>query len=194
VLFRSSDTDQLTGLSNRRFLDGLLAREWARSRRYGQHLSVLLIDVDHFKQVNDVHGHLTGDRCLQTMAACIKGMLRQMTDHAARYGGEEFCVVLPETDLPGAAVVAERIRAKIESTSVVDHHLSLRLTVSIGVACATATSSPGSVDELMQMADKALYQSKSDGRNRVTSAAGSVSSNGFGTPAVPAAGHLLRIK
>jgi diguanylate cyclase len=189
-----SDTDQLTGLNNRRFLDGLLEREWARSRRYGQHLAVLLIDVDHFKQVNDVHGHLTGDRCLQSLAACIKGMLRQMTDQAARYGGEEFCVVLPETDSAGAMVVAERIRAKIEATPVVEHHLVLRVTVSIGVACATANDDLKGVDDLLQMADQALYQSKAGGRNRVTPAVGPFSANGIEAIAVQPAIPLVRIK
>lgn len=181
-----SDTDQLTGLYNRRYLDGLIEAEWARSRRYGHHLSVLLIDVDHFKQVNDVHGHLTGDRCLQVLAGCIKGGLRQMTDHATRYGGEEFCVVLPETDLDGAGVVAERIRAKVEATPVVDNGLVLKITVSIGVACAPTGHRLQTVDQLMQMADGALYRSKSDGRNRVTAAPPAVADDPpFGPAVVP---------
>ncbi|MBI5896648.1 MAG: diguanylate cyclase [Desulfobacterales bacterium] len=178
-----SDTDQLTGLSNRRFLDGLLAREWARSRRYGHHLAVLLIDVDHFKQVNDAHGHLTGDRCLQALAGCIKGMLRQMTDQAARYGGEEFFVVLPETDLPGALVVAERLRAKVEATPMVDHDLILKITISIGVAHLAPDAVIEGVEKLVQMADTALYESKAGGRNRVTPAT-----------SVKPASHLLRVK
>ncbi len=186
-----SDTDQLTGLRNRRFLDGALEREWARSRRYGHHMALLMIDVDHFKRVNDVHGHLTGDRCLQVLAGCIQGLLRQMTDHAARYGGEEFCVVLPETDLPGALVVAERIRAKVESMPIMDHNLVLKITVSIGVAHLAPDAAIEGVETLVQQADTALYQSKAGGRNRVTAA--SPPSDLSATDVRPA-GHLQRVK
>jgi diguanylate cyclase len=186
-----SDTDQLTGLRNRRFLDGLLEREWARSRRYGHHMAVLLIDVDHFKRVNDEHGHLTGDRCLQVLAGCIQGALRQMSDHAARYGGEEFFVVLPETDLPGAIVVAERIRAKVEATPIVDHDSILKITVSIGVAHLAPDAVIEGVETLVQLADTALYQSKAGGRNRVTAA--SPPANLSVTDVRPA-GHLQRVK
>jgi diguanylate cyclase (GGDEF)-like protein len=161
-----SNTDQLTGLHNRRYLDDLLLEEWERARRYQRKLAVILLDIDHFKQVNDVHGHLVGDECLREMAIRIRNGLRWPSDQAARFGGEEFCVVLPETTVEGAMTVAERIRMLIECQPVATTIGSLPLTVSAGV-CALIPDTGTSITQLLKIADQALYAAKEAGRNRV---------------------------
>jgi len=160
-LERMSTVDGLTNLFNRRYLDTRLSAELTRSNRYKTDLAVFLFDVDHFKKFNDEHGHDQGDRVLQSLAASVKTTVRE-TDIACRYGGEEFFVILPETDLEGARVIAERVREEIEKTDVD----GLNVTVSIGVA----TSKKGLVTDflkLIQSADKALYIAKDNGRNNV---------------------------
>lgn len=154
-------TDALTGLCNRRALSDRLAAEFGRARRYGSPLSLLMMDVDQFKQYNDTFGHPAGDRVLRTVGHMLHDQAR-LTDLPARYGGEEFAVVLPETDALGALVAAERIRRALES-----HAWPLRpVTVSIGVC--TLHSGLADADALLAAADSALYRSKAAGRNRVT--------------------------
>lgn len=161
-------TDPLTRVLNRRALTERLVAETDRVRRYDSTVSLMLIDLDHFKQVNDHYGHLVGDDVLAEMAAYLQGAVRSV-DVVARYGGEEFVVVLPETGAAGASAFAERLREGVES-----HAFSrgggqtLQLTASIGVA---TFPSPGieSVDDLLAAADQALYRAKAEGRNRVRS-------------------------
>ncbi len=156
-------TDALTGLPNRRQFDHFIAREWRRAGRTGASVSMLLIDADRFKDVNDRFGHVQGDEVLRKLAAAIAESIRRPGDLAARYGGEEFAVVMPDTDGPGARRVAEAIRARVADLQVRD---GVGLTVSIGVASAR----PGpeaSVSDLIAGADAALYGAKSAGRDRV---------------------------
>ncbi|MFK3796476.1 diguanylate cyclase [Pseudomonas sp. NPDC088444] len=158
-------TDGLTGLANRRRLDMVLRQEWARSMRSGTPLSLLMIDVDHFKAFNDRHGHHGGDVALRNVAKTLAANIRRPGDLAARYGGEEFMVVLPETDLRGAYALAEKIRIAIESLPPYASETH-PVTVSIGVA----SQRPRSGDKQPQLladADTALYQAKRNGRNRV---------------------------
>jgi diguanylate cyclase (GGDEF)-like protein len=159
-------TDALTGLPNRRRLAEVLSAEWSRALRPKTPLAVGMIDIDHFKGYNDHYGHPAGDRCLRLVATTLAGHVRG-TDHTARYGGEEFAVVLPDTDLVRARVVAERVRAAVEALDE-PHAAAPRgfVTVSIGVAAVVPTST-GSADELMRSADAHLYEAKRAGRNRV---------------------------
>jgi diguanylate cyclase (GGDEF)-like protein/PAS domain S-box-containing protein len=157
--------DPLTGLYNRGELDRLLLEEVQRSARYSHPLSVLMIDVDHFKGINDTYGHQVGDEVLRNLAQMLTSFLRAM-DHAGRYGGEEFLITLPETTATEAQVVAERIRKGIADSSVaLSSGLDISFTVSIGVA----THPDHGVDEdsVLSAADEALYRAKNSGRNRV---------------------------
>ncbi len=154
-----SQMDALTGLANRRGFDARLSEEVARSKRYGHALSLLMIDIDDFKQVNDRFGHGTGDESLRATARAIESSVRSI-DIAARYGGEEFAVILPETSADGAVVVAERIRRANESSTV-----PVETTVSIGGAEVDPSDADGS--RLIAAADAALYVAKRSGKNRV---------------------------
>jgi diguanylate cyclase (GGDEF)-like protein len=161
-------TDSLTGLGNRRAFDDTAQTEWDRARRQRRPLSVLVIDVDHFKGFNDRYGHSAGDGALAAVARCIHASLQRPGDAAMRYGGEEFAVLLPDTDLHGAAHVAERIRASVQQRAL-QHADSAHgvLTVSIGLAC----SEQGDYRQFRAMvdaADAALYGAKGSGRNQVT--------------------------
>ena len=158
-------TDGLTGLFNHRHFQEVLARELERARRYKHTLSLLLMDIDHFKSFNDTYGHPVGDLVLKEIAACIHTSIR-VNDIPARYGGEEFTVIIPETDQQGALVIAERIRTTIQNHCINSLNRELRVTVSIGFASFPATAS--SQPELIDRADKALYYSKEHGRNRAT--------------------------
>ncbi|HEY5546450.1 MAG TPA: diguanylate cyclase [Gemmatimonadaceae bacterium] len=161
-----AQTDPLTKALNRRALGERLAAEMERVRRYSTTLSLLLIDLDHFKQINDTHGHLAGDDVLIEVAALLQRVVRAV-DIVARYGGEEFVVVLPETGAPGAEAFAERLRELIEEESfAVFRGAPIRLTTSIGVACFPGFA-VDSVEDLLANADQALYRAKADGRNRV---------------------------
>jgi diguanylate cyclase (GGDEF)-like protein len=167
-----ANTDPLTGLSNRRAFEEALAREWLRCIRSRHAVSLLMLDADCFKLFNDRYGHPAGDRVLQQVARCIEAGVRRPADTCARYGGEEFIVLLPETDIQGAAVVAERIRGGFASLDI-PHADSPhgRATVSVGVAMAWP--SPGEAAAmLVQQVDLALYQAKATGRNRVVLAQG----------------------
>jgi diguanylate cyclase (GGDEF)-like protein len=160
-------TDPLTGLMNRRGFDDNLAREWRRCRRAGKPVSLLMLDVDHFKQYNDHYGHQAGDGVLRTVADCIVAKIRRPGDIAARYGGEEFSVVLPDTDFTAACRIAEVIRASTEALAIQHGSGSALVTVSIGVSYAEP-GELGAADALVAVADSALYESKALGRNRVT--------------------------
>lgn len=165
-----SDTDQLTGLKNRRFLNLYIEKEFARAQRYQHPIAVLMIDVDHFKSINDNYGHPVGDDCLTEVANRIRKEMRWPSDTAARYGGEEFCVVLPETAGDGAQIVAERIRHKIESDPIPTRSRHLSLTVSVGMHVAIPTLDSTAAD-FISLADAALYEAKQNGRNRIISSA-----------------------
>jgi len=166
---RLATTDGLTGLLNRRTLNTLLAARVREAQRYRRPLSLLLLDVDHFKKVNDTHGHPAGDAVLRGVAAVARAQARD-TDLVARYGGEELAVVLPETDAAGARAIAERLRAAVEGTSHATEQGALRVTVSVGVA--TWPGGGQTPDELLTTADRALYRAKQTGRNRVESGPG----------------------
>jgi diguanylate cyclase (GGDEF)-like protein len=157
--------DSLTGLYNRRHFEALAAAEWARFQRYLRPLSVLIIDVDHFKAVNDHFGHDVGDNVLKIIANVCNAAKRD-SDVSARIGGEEFALLLPETSETAAYVVAERLCAMVRECSPIIQGEKLNLTVSVGIA--TATVSMSGVAALMKRGDDALYQSKRGGRDRVT--------------------------
>jgi diguanylate cyclase (GGDEF)-like protein len=154
--------DSLTGLANRRAVEEILAAEISRAQRFKHQLAVVLLDLDHFKDINDNFGHAAGDVMLRAVSRLLTSLARQ-GDTVARWGGEEFVVVLPETDLPGARRFAERLRRTIEAHAVGDMHTS--------ASCGVATMLPeDTVEELLSAADRALYQAKSNGRNRTETA------------------------
>ena len=162
-----SITDGLTGLANRRHFDEVLDNEYARLRRSGAPLSLVLLDVDYFKLFNDTYGHPCGDDCLRQVAALIAGLVNRASDLAARYGGEEFALILPETDAQGAVALAERLRSGIEQLAI-PHSASKasHVTASLGVITVVPTTLPLAGDAI-KLADTQLYQAKADGRNRV---------------------------
>jgi diguanylate cyclase (GGDEF)-like protein len=164
-LARLSVTDPLTGLRNRRFAEWFLARELERARRHGNSLAVLVADLDDFKRVNDEHGHPVGDAALRHVGALLAQHVRK-TDVCARWGGEEFLILLAQVPLEGALALAERQRAAIEASPLaLPDGRRVELTISIGVA--TAARSDRTPDELVLAADRALYDAKAAGRNRV---------------------------
>lgn len=166
-LERRANTDSLTGLPNRRHLVELAEQELARSLRYDCDFSLLLLDVDHFKRINDTYGHKAGDVALQALAEQCHATLREV-DISGRFGGEEFAIILPETANGQAMEVAERLRQEIAAMTIpLAQGESLQMTVSIGVA--TLRPPVTNIDELLQQADKALYAAKQDGRNRTRS-------------------------
>ena len=168
-LERMAQYDGLTNLANRRAFDERLKGDWSLSQRNKKPISLLFMDIDHFKQFNDIYGHQAGDDCLVTVAETIKGQCLRPSDFAARYGGEEFTIILPATDKGGAHVIAERIRKAVygidwkhSGNSAAD-----RVTISIGIA--TMTPERGQIDGsiLIKAADGALYKAKELGRNRI---------------------------
>lgn len=163
--------DALTGVANRRRLQLALEDEWSRSRRSRSPLAFALLDLDHFKQLNDTKGHREGDRCLQIVARFLSGSLGRHSDLVARYGGEEFAVLLPETDLDGALLVAEQLRQGIEDLPIFPQPAPAGgVTASVGVAAMIPASSQR-LEDLVEAADLALYRAKTEGRNRVCAAA-----------------------
>jgi len=170
-LRRLSYQDGLTGVANRRHFDDALAREWRRSAREKDPLSLIMIDIDLFKAYNDAYGHQKGDECLKQVAQSIRSELKRPGDLAARYGGEEFVVILPDTDMEGAVAVAEKIQNSVEGLRIPHQasDVSDHVTVSQGVATAIAdpTDTP---EALVKAADQALYQAKKAGRNQVATA------------------------
>jgi diguanylate cyclase (GGDEF)-like protein len=165
VVFRMRITDGLTSLHNRKQLDTLVEEELARARRHGRDLSVLMLDIDHFKKINDTHGHLTGDSVLRALASLLQKRLRP-NDKLGRYGGEEFCAILPETSLENAAVIAEELRALVAATPFRAESLEINVTISIG---AGALREGMGATDLYSSADQMLYQAKRTGRNKVCS-------------------------
>ena len=165
-------TDALTGLFNRRYLQRRLKGELARASRYGTPLSCLFIDADHFKLINDTHGHPTGDRVLQEMAHRLKTCLRA-SDIATRYGGEEFALILPNTRMDEATVLAQRIRQEIATRPIAFDKSGRPLTVTVSIGVSQMILRPHQQnhealsDRILADADVALYQAKVDGRNRV---------------------------
>jgi diguanylate cyclase (GGDEF)-like protein len=160
-----SNTDHLTGLNNRRYLMKALAREMDRAQRKKSVLSLVILDVDHFKHINDTYGHQSGDEVLKAVAVAARFGLR-LYDVAARYGGEEFVLMLPETPLTGGMVVAERLRIRVAALSFTPPLNQLTVTGSLGIASYPSLA-VFDVETLLQQADVALYQAKRNGRNRV---------------------------
>jgi diguanylate cyclase (GGDEF)-like protein len=159
--------DGLTGLANRRCFDDTLHGEWQRALRQQQPLSLLMVDVDNFKQYNDAYGHLGGDECLQRIAAAVANEMRA-NDLVARYGGEEFAVILPNQSLKGAAIVAERIRCRVEQLHLPNLGSQPHV-VTVSIGAATALASPDTdPSQLVATADSALYRAKHMGRNRIS--------------------------
>jgi diguanylate cyclase (GGDEF)-like protein len=162
-LDRLSRTDELTGALNRRGILAILETEIARSRRTGAPLAVLTLDIDHFKRINDDHGHPAGDLVIQKIADMLQSEMRK-SDMLGRFGGEEFLIILPALDKPGACLAAERLRQAVDASEIALDADTVRVTVSIGVAVLNETDTQ---KELLARSDKALYAAKSAGRNRV---------------------------
>jgi len=167
-LERQSMLDPLTGIPNRRYFSDAFDKEWKRAQRKNEHISILMMDLDFFKAVNDAHGHVYGDHCLVEIAKTIGSELQRGIDVVARYGGEEFIVLLPDTDLEGAGAVAAGMQTAIAHLNIVNKASPFdgQLTVSIGIATARPSSAM-SPAELIARADHALYRAKREGRNRI---------------------------
>jgi two-component system, cell cycle response regulator len=163
-IYRLMTVDGLTQIYNRRYFDEALEREFNRSKRYSRTLSIIVFDIDHFKRVNDTHGHLAGDGLLRQLASTVKSRLRR-EDVYARTGGEEFGILLPEIPLEGARTTAEKVRRIVETMQVKFDQLVIPCTVSLGVTATDGTEQVGT--ELYQRADGNLYTAKNNGRNRV---------------------------
>jgi two-component system, cell cycle response regulator len=167
-LFEASTRDGLTGLYNRRYLDERLAAEVSFAHRHKHLLGFLLFDIDHFKKVNDTHGHLVGDAVLQTVGGRLVGLVRA-EDVVARYGGEELAVLVRGVSVEGLTVLAERLRRAVSELLVVFDGGAVRVTVSVGVATLQECDEHATGDLLIALADERLYRAKSEGRNRVVS-------------------------
>jgi diguanylate cyclase (GGDEF)-like protein len=165
-----ANADALTGLGNRRGFDEQLEAEWRRAIRAHEPMAILLMDVDLFKSYNDIYGHIGGDECLRSIAGVIAGSLHRISDRASRFGGEEFAVILPNTELSGALIVAENIRQAVAAMNLPHpHNPHGHQTISIGVA-ATIPTQEESALSLLTQSDHALYRAKDLGRNRVEAA------------------------
>lgn len=162
-------TDYLTGCFNRQYLHKNLDNELKRSKRYQKCLSIAICDIDHFKLINDKYGHQCGDHVLSEFAGIIRPNIRDGIDTLVRYGGEEFLLLLPETDLSGALLIADRLRRRIEETPIVWEETAIRITASFGIAAYDYGGSHQitNSDDLIMIADKNLYQAKANGRNVV---------------------------
>ncbi len=158
-------TDALTGLGNRGAMETAIDHQWQMAQRYNQHFCILMLDIDHFKSINDTYGHAVGDKVIKTVASVIKETTRQ-TDRVYRYGGEEFVVILNKSELVGAAVISERIREAVAALTINNEKSeeAINVTISIGGSCSAHNSH---IEDLMQQADKVLYYAKNNGRNQV---------------------------
>ncbi|MBL8920691.1 MAG: GGDEF domain-containing protein [Myxococcaceae bacterium] len=163
-IYRLTTVDGLTQVHNRRSFDEVIERELSRCRRYGRTLSLVLIDVDHFKKINDTFGHLAGDAVLKEVASAIKKRIRK-EDHLSRYGGEEFAVLTPEIDLKGARAMAEKLRRMIEKHEFSFDDEVIPVTISCGVG--TLGKKGDTSAALVQRADEKLYEAKAAGRNQI---------------------------
>ena len=164
-----SITDPLTGSYNRGYLNERLPGEIKRAMRYGSPLSLIMSDIDHFKEVNDTHGHLTGDRALRELVQSIRESIRDDLDWVARYGGEEFVIVLPETDVEGAIRLAERMRRDLSQRAIEARGKDISITISCGVTGFDAITADERIspEAMLNQADDFMYQAKEQGRNRV---------------------------
>jgi len=170
LLENLSSRDGLTGIANRRRFDEFLDKEWLRNQRKQTHLSLILMDVDYFKQYNDNYGHLTGDDCLKQIASTLESQLKRPTDLVARYGGEEFVSILPDTDNEGALHIAKLFLESISGLKIPHSNSGVANIVTISIGIATVIpSSLFSKEELIQVADSSLYEAKEAGRNKVKS-------------------------
>jgi diguanylate cyclase (GGDEF)-like protein len=167
-LTKLSKVDELTGIPNRRRFEEVINTEWYRAKRELRHLSLIFIDIDHYKEFNDSYGHVAGDDCIRMVAQVLNSAVRRASDFVARYGGDEFVAVLPNTDLRGALKLAERMRSAVENLHI-DHkcsNISESVTATLGVACIIPGNND-TLEEFINAADKALYTAKQKGRNRV---------------------------
>src|SRR5471032_1097540 len=172
VLRSQTFSDGLTGIANRRHFDVAMEKEWRRAKRNGTALSLLMIDIDCFKDYNDHYGHQQGDQCLIQVAAALSGMLKRPCDMMARYGGEEFAMILPETDAEQARVMAEAMRVRTLELALPHAHSGGSGLVSVSIGIATqAADVPVAISDLIGAADRALYCAKRAGRNRVAAEA-----------------------
>ncbi|MBU1882500.1 GGDEF domain-containing protein [bacterium] len=160
-----ANLDSLTKIFNRRVFETLITREFYRSNRYGHALSCIMIDLDHFKEINDGQGHLVGDHVLREVAGILESKLRK-SDYLARYGGDEFIVISPEANNHAAMVIAEKLRRAVESCQIEIEGRTITTTVSLGIATFDSSSGISSEKELVERADKNLYFAKHNGRNR----------------------------
>jgi len=160
--------DELTGIANRRFFNLVVTQEWARAVREVVPFSIIMIDIDFFKDYNDLYGHQKGDACLRQVAGALSAVVRRPGDYVIRYGGEEFVVVLSHTGLRGALAVAEHLRSSVEGLNMEHGRSSVhdRVTISLGVA-STQPARSDSLNALIEGADQAIYEAKREGRNRV---------------------------
>lgn len=164
-LYNLAVYDGLTGIFDRRYFNAWITTEYARVKRYGTQLSFIILDIDHFKQVNDTHGHQAGDYVLKTLSALIKNRIRK-SDLFARYGGEELVLVLPETEMKVAIGLAEQHRKLIEKTDFIFNNRKIPVTISLGVS-SYQDRPEETVDQFIENADKMLYLAKESGRNQV---------------------------
>ncbi len=156
-----SSLDGLTGIANRRRFDEYLEQEWLRAARDGKRLALILADIDHFKAYNDNYGHQGGDACLKRVARTLDGELKRAADVVARYGGEEFVIVLPDTDLQGACIIAEKLRSAVEALQIEHAHSQTTPHVTISLGVASTLPREGSIPAaLIKMADEELYKAK----------------------------------
>lgn len=166
LLKRLATVDTLTGVANRRYFLSLMKRETERSRRYGHPLSVAMLDIDHFKKINDTYGHDAGDRCLKAFCTIIGKRLR-ISDHFGRLGGEEFALIFPETSLDEAARTVEHLRRRLETMNMTLNGERIVMTMSAGVT--QWSGEDAAIDKTLKRADRSLYRAKAAGRNRVES-------------------------
>lgn len=165
-----STVDSMTNLANRRYFDDALQRELLRAQRNKMPISLILLDIDFFKQYNDEYGHVAGDNCLRLISTVLQENVKRPGDMAARYGGEEFCIIMPDTDQKGAVNLAEQIKAEVEALNI--PHAKSMITNHVTISIGTATTIPGlqmTTNMLINAADKALYTAKKDGRNLIRS-------------------------
>ena len=168
-LRRAALTDALTGLANRRRFDEQLEREWLRAQRQGAPLSLLMIDIDHFKPFNDHYGHQEGDRCIQAVARLLDAQAARGTDLAARYGGEEFALLLPETGLDDAIQLANDCVSAMAALALPHEHFSVAEVVTLSIGVTTLQGVEADAEQLVRRADAALYRAKREGRKGVRS-------------------------